>query len=85
MPRFYFDVYDGETFTPDESGQEFKSLLHAEREAIRAASDIERDFALAGKPENVRVEILDERRILQVTVSTGLQVERHTGLDPANR
>jgi hypothetical protein len=33
MPRFYFDVREGPSFTPDEEGFEFDSLDEAERGA----------------------------------------------------
>jgi hypothetical protein len=43
VPRFYFDVRDGATFTPDEEGLEFSSLDAAERAAAEAAAEIGRD------------------------------------------
>jgi hypothetical protein len=37
VPRFYFDVREGASFTPDEEGLEFDSLDAAEREAAASA------------------------------------------------
>jgi hypothetical protein len=33
MPRFFFDIHDGENFTPDDVGLELKSLEAAKAEA----------------------------------------------------
>ena len=43
MPRFYFDVREGTSFTPDEEGLEFGNLDAAEREAATTAAEIRRD------------------------------------------
>jgi hypothetical protein len=49
MPRFFFDVRENGTFSPDEEGLEFPDLDAAEREAAVAASDIARDRLPNGK------------------------------------
>jgi hypothetical protein len=43
VPRFYFDVREGTSFTPDEEGLEFDSLNAAEPEAATTAAEIGRD------------------------------------------
>lgn len=43
MPRFYFDVREGASFTPDNGGLEFDSLDGAERAAAELAADLGRD------------------------------------------
>jgi hypothetical protein len=40
MPRFYFDVRDNGSFTPDDEGCEFDSLDAAETAAAGAATEI---------------------------------------------
>lgn len=72
MPRFYFDVYQGANFLPDESGAEFGSLDAAEREATQTAVQLGRDWL----PHNrmVCVEVRDERDRPMLTVA--LTIER---------
>ena len=48
MPRFYFDVRDGDSSTRDTDGREFISLNAAEYEAARAAAEIGRRDAAHG-------------------------------------
>jgi hypothetical protein len=71
VPRFYFDVREGEKFIPDEKGLEFDSLDAAEHEAARAAAEIGRDRLPKGDVREVTVEIRNEhrQRVLTVTVS----------------
>ena len=35
MPRFYFDIRDGESFVPDEDGLEFPTINEARDDASR--------------------------------------------------
>lgn len=49
MPRFYFDVREGEKFIPDEEGLEFDSLDAAEREAATAAAEIVGELGLSDR------------------------------------
>ncbi|WP_046861876.1 DUF6894 family protein [Microvirga massiliensis] len=47
MPRFFFDVHDGDGFTPDHEGIELKDIHAAEAEAVRALPDGDRrDFVV---------------------------------------
>ena len=39
MPRFFFDIHDGENFTPDRQGVELEGLEAAKDEAKRALPD----------------------------------------------
>ena len=43
MPRYYFDVHDGERFTRDEDGLELDDIDAARREATQTLSDISGD------------------------------------------
>jgi hypothetical protein len=48
VPRFYFDVREGDSSTRDTDGREFISLNAAEYEAARAAAEIGRRDAAHG-------------------------------------
>jgi hypothetical protein len=49
MPRFYFDVREGPSFTPDDVGSEFDSLDEAERGAAALAAEIGRRRVTLGR------------------------------------
>ena len=36
MPRFYFDIREGDNFAPDEDGMELSSLQDVQEEATRS-------------------------------------------------
>ena len=80
MPRFYFDVREGEKFIPDEDGLEFDSLDAAEHEAARAAAEIGRDRLPKGDVREVTVEIRNEHRQRVLTVTVSMEIHR---VDPA--
>lgn len=71
MPRFYFDVLDGDSLTRDDTGLEFPNLDAAEDEAARAIADIARDSLpkCRGSELCVRVRDADGRLALIVTLS----------------
>ncbi len=74
MPRFYFDVYQGANFIPDQIGSEFEGLDAAEREATQTAVQLGRDWLPHARM--VCVEVRDEqyRPVLALTVT--LTIER---------
>ncbi len=80
MPRFYFDVREGEKFIPDEEGLEFDTLDAAEREAATAAAEIGRDRLPKGDARQVTVEIRNEHRQRVLTVTVSMVTHR---VDPA--
>jgi len=82
MPRFYFDVREGDSFTRDTDGLEFDSLNAAEYEAARAAAEIGREDLPKGKAREVTVEVRDEHRQLLGTVMVLFEVHR---IDPASQ
>lgn len=75
MPRFYSDVREGPSFTPDEEGFEFDSLDEAEREAATSAAEIGRDRLPKGDAREVTAELRNEHRtglrILAITSNCG--------------
>jgi hypothetical protein len=79
MSRFYFDVRQGPSFTPDE-GFEFDSPDEAEREATTLAAEIGRDQLPKGDAREITVELRHERRQRVLTVTVAMQINR---VDPA--
>jgi hypothetical protein len=43
MPRYFFDIHDGDQFTPDYDGIELESIDAAKVEAKRTLPDIVKD------------------------------------------
>jgi hypothetical protein len=80
MPRYYFDVYDGEKLTPDQTGIELDDTPTAQQEAIRALPTIARDCLPDGTERDFVIEVRDEqkrpilRARLSLTVETILDV-----------
>jgi hypothetical protein len=82
MPRFYFDVRDGGSFTSDDEGREFDILDAAELAAAEAAAEIGRDRLPRNDTHKVTVELRDEHRQLVGTVMVLIEVHR---IDPASQ
>jgi hypothetical protein len=76
VPRFYFDVREGASFTPDDEGLEFASLDAAERIAAEAAAEIGRDRLPKGDAREVTVELRNEHRQRVLTVTVSLEIHR---------
>lgn len=43
MPRYYFDLRDGDYLAPDEEGVDLPDLVAVQNEAARAIADLARD------------------------------------------
>jgi hypothetical protein len=76
MPRFHFDVREGDRFFRDDEGLEFESLDAAEREAASAAAEIGRDRLPKGDTREVTVELRNEHRQRVLIVRVFMEVER---------
>jgi hypothetical protein len=76
VPRFYFDVREGDSFTRDANGLEFNSLNAAEYEATRAVAEIGREHLPTGKAREVPVEVRDEHGQQVLTVAVAMTVRR---------
>jgi hypothetical protein len=76
MPRYFFDIRDGEHVAPDRVGVDLDGLEAATAEAKRALPDIVRDEMPDGDRRALTVVVKDEtgRALVQVTLS--LVVER---------
>lgn len=65
MPRFYFDLHDGEHFTPDPQGVDLPSAEVARREATRTVSEIAAQEIPADGPRRLfRIVVLDASRMI---------------------
>src|SRR4051794_1840236 len=76
MPRFYFDVREDGTFSPDDEGLEFPDLNAAEREAAEATAAMGRDRLPKRGLREIVMEVRDEDRQQLLTVTVSLHVER---------
>ena len=76
MPRFYFDVREGQLFVEDRDGLEFPYIDTAEQEAIQAAASIGKERLPRGDTRDVTVEVRNERRQRIVTVRVELHIDR---------
>ena len=76
MPRFYFDVREGQLFVEDRDGLEFPDLDTVEQEAIQAAASIGKERLPRGDTRDVTVEVRNERRQRVLTVKVSLEIDR---------
>jgi hypothetical protein len=80
MPRYFFDVHDGEKHTPDHIGLELENTQAAQQEAVRALPGIAKDALPDGTQRDFVIEVRDEgkrpilRAKLSLTVETILDV-----------
>jgi len=76
MSRFYFDVREGTSFTPDEEGLDFASLDVAERMAAEAAAEIGRDRLPKGDTRDITVEVRNDHGQRVLTVVVTMHIDR---------
>jgi hypothetical protein len=71
MPRYFFDIHDGDQFTPDYDGIELESIEAAKVEAKRTLPDIVKDEMPDGDRRDFVVLVKDEvgHEIVRVTLS----------------
>jgi hypothetical protein len=74
MPRFYFDVSEGQKFIPDDEGFEMESLNAAEHEATQALIQLGRDWLACAR--EVGIQVRDEQRRPVLALSLEMKVER---------
>jgi cytochrome P450 len=63
VPRFYFDLREGEELALDEVGLECDSLEVAEHEAIQAASEVCR-YRLLNFPQTQAEAVVEPNRLI---------------------
>ena len=65
MPRFYFDIRDGERFVPDEDGLEFPTVNKARDDASRTLGQMMKEAMPDGQHHDMAVEVRsDDKRPL---------------------
>ena len=78
MPRFFFDIHDGEDFTPDRVGLDLDSLEAAKDEAKKTLPDIVKDEMLDGNRRDVTVDVKDAARQIVWRITLSLVVASHS-------
>jgi hypothetical protein len=78
MPRYFFDVRDGEKITRDDDGLELASLDTAQNEAVKALPEIAKDQLPDGSRREFEIIVKNDagRPVLRAVLS--LMVERLT-------
>jgi hypothetical protein len=84
MPRFFFDIHDGEVFTPDREGLELDGLEAAKAEAKNALPDIVKDEMPDGDRRDFTVDVKDVAGQIVWRVTLSLVVESPTQGSTAN-
>ena len=75
MPRYFFDIHDGDCFTPDYTGVELESIEAAKDEAKKALPDIVKDELPDGDRRTFVIVVKDEGGHALWRVSLSLAVE----------
>jgi hypothetical protein len=75
MPRFFFDIHDGEDFTPDRQGVDLDDLDAAKDEARKALRDIIWDILPAGDRRDFTVDVKNTAGEIVWRVTLSLVVE----------
>jgi hypothetical protein len=75
MPRFFFDIHDGEDFMPDRHGMELEGLEAAKDKAKKALPDIVKDEMPDGNRRDFTVDVKDVAGQIVWRVTLSLVVE----------
>ena len=75
MPRFFFDIHDGEVFAPDRQGVELEGLEAAKEEARKALRDIIWDEMTDGDRRDFTVDVKNTAGEIVWRVTLSLVVE----------
>ncbi|HEX2725933.1 MAG TPA: hypothetical protein VHN20_08960 [Beijerinckiaceae bacterium] len=62
MPRYYFDVCEGDHFVPDDVGLVLPNLETARDQATRALAEIARDTLPGTVQREIAIEVKDHAR-----------------------
>lgn len=62
MPRYYFDIRDGESFIQDDDGIDLPDLHKAKEQASRALADMARDAIPRREVYEMAIEVRDEAK-----------------------
>jgi hypothetical protein len=75
MPRFFFDIHDGEAFTPDREGLELDDFGVAKAEAKKTLSEIVKDEMPDGDRRDFTVDVKNAAGQIVWRVTLSLVVE----------
>ena len=75
MPRYYFDIRDGEHVQKDNEGTVLPGLANARVQAVRMLPDLAEDEMLDRDQREVAIEVKDENGRPLLTVRLSLAVE----------
>jgi hypothetical protein len=84
MPRFFFDIHDGEDFTPDRQGLELDGLEAAKAEAKKTLPEIVKDEMPDGDRRDFTVTVKNEAGQIVWRVTLSLVVESPSRGSTAN-
>ena len=62
MPRYYFDMQEGDRFVPDEVGVVLPDIESARDQTTRALAEIARDTLPGTFRREIAIEVTDEAR-----------------------
>ncbi|MFC0408776.1 DUF6894 family protein [Roseomonas elaeocarpi] len=72
MPKFFFDIHDGEHYRRDQEGSELTDGEAARREALAVLPDIARDRSPGDNRRDFIVDVRDETDRLVFTATLSL-------------
>jgi hypothetical protein len=84
VPRFFFDIHDGEDFTPDREGLDLDNLEAAKAEAKRTLPEIVKDEMPDGDRRDFTVDVKDAAGQMVWRVTLSLVVESPSQGSTAN-
>jgi len=75
MPRYLFDMREGDVLVPDEIGIEFDGLGTAEAEAVRALLELAHEAVPGATRRDIAVEVRDGdgQPVLRAALSFGVE------------
>ena len=83
MPRYYFDVRDGERFFEDTEGVEFPDIEAAREEAARAVGEVPngraglaKDLMPDGEHREIAIEVRGEEKQPLLRTITRFEIQR---------
>ncbi|NBJ13931.1 DUF6894 family protein [Microvirga arsenatis] len=76
MPHYYFDIYLGPNFLPDEDGQDCENLDVAEMEATSTAFDLGLSHMLNRDVRDIRIAVKDDDRQQMLNIVISMKSER---------
>jgi hypothetical protein len=79
MPRYYFDIRDGDDLAPDEEGLDLPSIERVQEEAARSLADMARDAVRRnrdGAGHEMAIEVRDDEGAVLLVKFT-FEIDRH--------